>query len=143
MLPGSMPARCADAQPFAKGTQRTAQEALRDRFEGKNPRLVVINIFVNQCRIARWKNCLEPGNIVENHAKDGQPVDETIAGQAAQYEQLMNAGAKTPVLKRVVEIGWNVERLSSGNRLRDRRATSERVSPRAARIARVRIETGG
>lgn len=114
MLPGSMPARCADAQPFAKGTQRTARRPLRERFEGKNPRLVVINIFVNQCRIARWKNCLEPGNIIENHAKDGQPVNETVPGQAAQCEQLMNAGAKTPVLKRVVEIGWNVEPIIIG-----------------------------
>jgi hypothetical protein len=114
VLPGSMPARRADAQPFAQGTQRTARRPLRDRFEGKNPRLVVIYVFVNQCRIARWKNCLEPGNIVENHAKYGQPVDETIAGQAAQCEQLMNAGAKTPVLYRVVKIGWNVEPIIIG-----------------------------
>ena len=114
MLPGSMPARRADAQPFAKGTQRAGRRSVRDRFEGKNPRLIVINIFVNQGGIARWKNCLEPGNIVENHAKQGQPVDETIAGQAAQYEQLLDAGAKTPVLKSVVEIGWNVEAIVIG-----------------------------
>ena len=55
----------------------------------------------------RWQRDLQSNDVFQVHSEHAQPVLQSIAGDAAEGNELMNAWAQASCSEVIVEIVWN------------------------------------
>src|SRR5271154_4344642 len=71
--------------------------------------MVVIDVFIDERRVAGGESGLKTGNIIEDDAKDRQPIDQAEVRKTTECEELMNAGAEAATVECVIEVRRNVK----------------------------------
>ena len=71
--------------------------------------MVVIDVFIDERRVPEGESGLQTGNIIEDDAKDRQPIDQAEVRKTTECEELMDAGAEAATVECVIEVRRNVK----------------------------------
>src|ERR1700721_103197 len=102
-------ARRADPKPLPQGLYGTGGGPDCNLLKREKPRLIIVEVLVDERGRPRRKRGLQTGNLIEHDTENRQPIDQAVVRKPAECEELLDAGAETPALQCVVKVGRNVE----------------------------------